>query len=56
MTWLSVASSTLYYITLPIMVLLGWLLVVLAPVLHLGNYILSAILLPLTLLANLEVP
>jgi hypothetical protein len=55
MTWLSVIGSISYYLLLPISTLLGWLLVALAPVLHLGGYLFSACLLPLRVLAKLEV-
>ena len=55
MTWLSAIGSILYYLSLPITTVLGWLLVALAPLLHLGHYVLSGFLLPLRLLAKLEV-
>jgi hypothetical protein len=55
MTWLTVIGSTFYYLLLPLTTVFGWLLVLLAPVLHLGSYILSGILLPLSLLAKFEV-
>ncbi|TGO60109.1 hypothetical protein BCON_0038g00240 [Botryotinia convoluta] len=50
-TWLSIIGSTFYYISLPIIVISNWLLAILrialAPLLHLGNSLVSAMLLPL---------
>ncbi|TGO31037.1 hypothetical protein BPAE_0002g01300 [Botrytis paeoniae] len=50
-TWLSIIGSTFYYISLPIVVISNWLLAILrialAPLLHLGNSLVSAMLLPL---------
>ncbi|KAM0181647.1 hypothetical protein ACHAPC_007191 [Botrytis cinerea] len=49
--WLSILGSTFYYISLPIVVISSWLLamlrIALAPLLHLGNSLASALLLPL---------
>ncbi|KAM0144150.1 hypothetical protein ACHAQE_008106 [Botrytis cinerea] len=49
--WLSIIGSTFYYISLPIVVISSWLLamlrIALAPLLHLGNSLASALLLPL---------
>jgi voltage-gated potassium channel Kch len=55
MTWLSVLGSVLYYLSLPFKIIFDWLLVALAPVLHLGHYLLSAFLFPLRILAKFEV-
>ena len=59
MTWITVISSTSYYLTLPvttiIALLYGWLIIALAPVLHLTAYAFSALLLPLKFLAKFEV-
>jgi len=59
MNWLAVLGSVLYYTSLPFTTVLvtiyNWLIIVLAPVLHLGHYLLSGLLLPLTLLAKFEV-
>ncbi|TEY80556.1 hypothetical protein BOTCAL_0037g00110 [Botryotinia calthae] len=50
-TWLSIMGSTFYYISLLIVVISNWLLAILrialAPLLHLGNSLASALLLPL---------
>jgi len=54
MTWLLAIVRTVYYLLLPFITVLGWLLVLLAPVGHLGNYLLSGMLLPVTLLAKFE--
>jgi hypothetical protein len=55
MTWLSVIGSVFYNLSLPITTVLGWLLVALAPLLHLGHYFFYGFLLPLRLLAKFEV-
>ncbi|KAG0648191.1 hypothetical protein D0Z07_5423 [Hyphodiscus hymeniophilus] len=55
MTWLSIVGSIFYYLTLPIASVFGWLLVAIAPLLHLGQHLLSGLLLPLRLLARFEV-
>jgi hypothetical protein len=55
MTWISVLGSIFYHLTIPIITILGWLLVALAPLLHLGHYVASGLLLPLKLLAKFEV-
>jgi len=54
MTWVSVLNSIFYYVLLPVVAFFRSLLVVLAPLLHLGNHLLSGLLLPLRLLAKLE--
>jgi hypothetical protein len=54
MTWLSVTGTIFYYLSLPFTTLLRWILVALAPVLHLGHYMVSGFLLPLRLLAKFE--
>ncbi|KAE9374503.1 hypothetical protein N431DRAFT_334970 [Stipitochalara longipes BDJ] len=58
MTWLLVLSSVIYYISLPFTTVLitiyDWIIIALAPALHLGHYIFSGLLLPLTLLAKFE--
>jgi hypothetical protein len=54
MTWLSVTGAIFYYLSLPFTTLLRWILVALAPVLHLGHYTVSGFLLPLRLLAKFE--
>jgi hypothetical protein len=55
MTWLSVLGSVLYYLSLPFTIIFDWILVALAPVLHMGQYLLSAFLFPLRLLSKFEV-
>ncbi|KAH8768035.1 hypothetical protein BGZ57DRAFT_856573 [Hyaloscypha finlandica] len=59
MTWLSVLGSVLYYLSLPFIsvftTVYNWVLVALAPALHLGHYLLSGMFLPLRLLAKFEV-
>jgi hypothetical protein len=59
MAWLAVVGTVFSYVLLPFTVLSRWLLVALlvalAPALHLGRFILSAMLFPLRLLAKLEV-
>jgi len=54
MTWVSVLNSIFYYILLPVVAFFRSLLVVLAPLLHLGSHLLSGLLLPLRLLAKFE--
>lgn len=54
MTWLSVTGSVFSYLILPFTTILGWLLAALSPILHLGNYIISGLLLPLRLIAKFE--
>ncbi|KAN0103060.1 hypothetical protein V8E51_011373 [Hyaloscypha variabilis] len=58
MTWLSALGSVLYYISLPFTIVLitiyNGIVIALAPALHLGHYLLSGLLLPLTLLAKFE--
>lgn len=53
--WLEVIARILYYLALPLTTLFEWLLILLAPLLHLGNYIFSGFLWPVRLLAKLEV-
>ncbi|KAF7957575.1 hypothetical protein EAE96_003150 [Botrytis aclada] len=57
-TWLSIMGSTFHYISLPIVVISNWLLAILrialAPLLHLGNSLVSAMLLPLKVIAKFE--
>lgn len=59
MSWLSVLGSILYYFSLPFTklfaTLFNWFGIVLAPVLHLGNYMLFGLVLPMKLLAKFEV-
>jgi hypothetical protein len=55
MTWLSVLGTVLYYLSLPFTTIFSWLLIALAPILHLGHYLLSGFLLPLRLLVKFEV-
>lgn len=55
MAWLEVTGRIIYYLVLPLTTLFGWLLILLAPLLHLGNYILSGFILPVKLLAKFEV-
>jgi len=54
MAWLSIIGNVLYYLSRPIMILLNWLMVILAPVLYLGHYISWTFLLPLRLIAKFE--
>ncbi|ESZ99433.1 hypothetical protein SBOR_0195 [Sclerotinia borealis F-4128] len=58
MTWLSTIGSAFYYLSLSITVVFSWLLAILrttlAPLLHLGNSLISALLLPLRVLAKFE--
>ncbi|PMD65143.1 uncharacterized protein K444DRAFT_520190 [Hyaloscypha bicolor E] len=58
MTWLSVLGSVLYYLSLPFTTVFttvyNWVLIALAPALHLGHYLFSGMLLPLRLLAKFE--
>jgi cobalamin biosynthesis protein CobD/CbiB len=53
--WLSVIGRIFWLLLLPLTTLLGWLLVALGPILHLGNYLLSGMMLPFKLLAKFEV-
>jgi hypothetical protein len=59
MTWLSVLGNVLYYLSLPFITafttVYNWVLVALAPALHLGHYLFSGMFLPLRLLAKFEV-
>ncbi len=55
MNWLGVPTSTLYYLSVPFTTLFWWTIACLAPVIHLGNYVISGFLLPLSLLAKFEV-
>jgi len=57
-TWLSMIGSTFYYLSLPITFIFSLLLAILettlAPLLHLGSSLFSALLLPLRVLARFE--
>ena len=59
MSWLSALGAALSYITLPIRILGAWIIslfiVLIGPVVHLGDYIVSGLLLPIRLFAKLEV-
>jgi hypothetical protein len=55
MSWSTVVISVLSYILLPIKFIFNVLLILLAPLLHLGSYALAACMLPLRLLAKFEV-
>lgn len=55
MTWLSMIGTVFYYCSLPVTTLLRWLLIPLAPLQHLGRYIIAGCLWPFTLLARFEV-
>ncbi|PBP17451.1 hypothetical protein BUE80_DR011787 [Diplocarpon rosae] len=50
----SILTITLYYLSAPFTIVFWWAVACLAPFQHLGNYILSALLLPLRLLAKFE--
>jgi len=54
MAWLAVVIRTLSYILLPVKLLFNVLLILLAPVLHLGSYVFTGFMLPLRLLAKFE--
>jgi len=53
MVWLAIVGI-LYYLLLPFKIAVLSLLSILAPVLHLGHYVLSVLVLPLRLLGNFE--
>jgi len=57
--WVSSVGIVLYYIALPFVTILGWILrflgIILAPVLHLSKFLWSACLLPLRWIAKFEV-
>jgi hypothetical protein len=55
MTWVSALSTVLYYLSLPFTTIFSWILIPLAPALHLGYYLLSGLLIPLKLFAKFEV-
>lgn len=55
MTWTTVIISIFSYLLLPIKFIFNGLLILLAPVLHLGSYVLAGFMLPLRLLAKFEV-
>lgn len=55
MAWLSAIGVFFLYLLLPFIVLLRWLLLALAPLLHLGGYIFSGMIFPLRFLAKFEV-
>ncbi|KAA8572865.1 hypothetical protein EYC84_003434 [Monilinia fructicola] len=58
MAWLAMTRSTFYYLSLPIAFILSGLWAILrttlAPLIHLGNSFISALLLPLKVLAKFE--
>jgi len=54
MAWFTIVISIFSYISLPIKLLFRALLVLLAPVLHLGSYVFTGFMLPLRLLAKFE--
>ncbi|TVY81471.1 hypothetical protein LSUE1_G003205 [Lachnellula suecica] len=54
MAWVAIVIRILSYLLLPIRLLFNALRIALAPVLHLGNYILTGCMLPLKLLAKFE--
>lgn len=54
MTWLSATGHFFYYLFLPVTTFLSWLLVGLAPFLHLGTYALYGFLLPIRFLSKFE--
>ncbi|TVY14719.1 hypothetical protein LARI1_G006877 [Lachnellula arida] len=54
MAWFPVVLSIFSYILLPIKLLFRALLILLAPVLHLGSYVFTGFILPLRLLAKFE--
>jgi len=55
MTWLSMVGTVLYYLSRPITTTFNWILVILAPIIHLVHYITWACLLPLKLVTKFEV-
>jgi hypothetical protein len=55
MSWLSIIGRIFFYIALPLTTLYRWLLIALAPILHLGHYFAWALFLPVRFLAKLEV-
>ena len=55
MSYLSVTRTTFYYLFYPIATILSWLLVAVSPILHLLQYLLHALALPLRILARFEV-
>lgn len=54
MVWLAILGI-LYYIFLPFKVAFFFLLSILSPVLHLGHYVFSVLVVPLRFLGNFEV-
>ncbi|TVY55434.1 hypothetical protein LCER1_G002704 [Lachnellula cervina] len=54
MAWFTIVISIFSYILLPIKLLFRALLILLAPVLHLGSYVFTGFMLPLRLLAKFE--
>ncbi|KAH6684423.1 hypothetical protein B0J14DRAFT_11938 [Halenospora varia] len=54
MAWTSVVKSIFSYLLLPLSLVLRLVLVVLAPVIYLGSYVVAGALLPLKLLAKFE--
>jgi hypothetical protein len=55
MTWLTATTTVFSYLILPFTFAFRILLIILAPALYLGSYVLAAALLPLRLLAKFEV-
>lgn len=55
MAWLSAIGNVFYYLLLPVTTLLSWVLIALAPLLHLLSYLGSGMLLPFALVAKFEV-
>ncbi|KAI9818527.1 MAG: hypothetical protein M1827_000586 [Pycnora praestabilis] len=54
MDYLKTTLNVLYYLIYPILVLLGWMSMIFAPVFYLGHYILHAFIVPIRLLAMFE--
>ncbi|KAL3425612.1 hypothetical protein PVAG01_02402 [Phlyctema vagabunda] len=54
MAWPTLITSILYYTFLPVITVFGWLLIPLAPLLHLGSYFLATAMLPLRIAAKFE--
>lgn len=54
MSWVSAITTFFYYLLLPAATLLRWLFIALAPLFHLGTFIASGFLMPLSLLAKFE--
>ncbi|KAF4615578.1 hypothetical protein G7Y89_g15296 [Cudoniella acicularis] len=54
MGWLSILTSTFSYLLLPLSLLLRVLLIVLAPLIYLGSYVVAGTLVPFKILAKFE--